>query len=147
MNYNDFLTCLMKLSVKVYPRAHSRDEAFQLLLTDNILPLAARRCPESIDFYLENSDVQHLFHTYKDALEQIFTFYATNDKRAHGAGAPARAASGPAGFGASHLGRSPVRATKVRRAPPSRPRARRERAARARPPLTPPSSRLPSRRR
>lgn len=109
MNYNDFLTCLMKLSVKIYPRSRSRDEAFQRLLMDNVLPLAARRCPESVEFYLENAEVRSIFHTYKDALEQIFAFYASNDKRQEGS----RGASGPAGFGASHSGRSPVRATKA----------------------------------
>ena len=42
MNYNDFLTALMKLSIRVYPRSRSVDEAFQRLLMDNILPLASR---------------------------------------------------------------------------------------------------------
>ena len=43
MNYNDFLTALMKLSFKVYPDSHSVDDSFQRLLMENILPLASRR--------------------------------------------------------------------------------------------------------
>lgn len=116
MNYADFLTCLMKLSAKVFPRSRSKDEAFQRLLQDNILPLAARRCPDSVELFLENDDVQKLFEFYSGALEQIFSFYATNDKRAHSAntaGASAGAMGSGAGMGLSHSGRSPIRATRA----------------------------------
>ena len=113
MNYSDFLTILMKLSAKVYPRSRSKDEAFQRLLQDNVLPLAARRCPDSVALLLENEDVAKLFDFYAPALEQIFSFYATNDKRAHhGAGASGGLGAG-AGMGMSHAGRSPIRATRA----------------------------------
>ena len=128
MNYNDFLTCLLKLAVKVYPRSRSSDEAFQRLLVDNIVPLASRRCPENIDFYMHNAEVVHLFETFKDALEGIFTYYATNDKRAHAgsgaAGGGMRASMAAPGKGPSHSGASPVRATKVRTRVLARARAR-----------------------
>ena len=116
MNYSDFLTCLMKLSAKVFPRSRSKDEAFQRLLMDNILPLAARRCPDSVELFLENEDVAKLFDFYAGALEQIFSFYATNDKRAHAANtasASAGAMGSGAGMGLSHTGRSPIRATRA----------------------------------
>lgn len=51
------------------------------MLMDNVLPLASRRCPDTIDAFLESGDVQRLFGYYSDALESIFTFYATSDKR------------------------------------------------------------------
>jgi HEAT repeat protein len=53
MNYADFLTCLMKLSAKVFPRSRSKDEAFQRLLQDNILPLAGTvsQGPSGLAFY------------------------------------------------------------------------------------------------
>ena len=45
MDYNDFLTALMKLAIRVYPRSKGVDEAFQRLLMDNVLPLASRCAP------------------------------------------------------------------------------------------------------
>jgi hypothetical protein len=108
MNYNDFLTAMMKLSVKVYPRARSVDEAFQQLLMDNVLPSAARRCPDDVGMFLENADVRKLFDYYRDALEQIFSFYATADKRTAAAMAlPSYGAGGGTALGLS--GRSPAR--------------------------------------
>lgn len=137
MNYNDFLTCLLKLAVKVYPRSRSSDEAFQRLLVDNIIPLASRRCPENISFYLSNAEVVALYDTFKDALEQIFAYYATNDKRAHApGGARASAATAPPGKGLSHSSASPVRATKVCGAGRARVRIV---AGRPRSPLSPPT--------
>jgi hypothetical protein len=145
MNYNDFLTALMKLAIKVYPRSHTGawrrvrrvsyvcaplfislashhpaavDEAFQRMLMDNVLPLASRRCPDNIDAFLESSDVQRLFGYYSDALEGVFTFYATSDKRsAHALLTQAVKLGHVAGpFAASQAltvaGRSPARATR-----------------------------------
>ena len=85
MHYNDFLTALMKLSIRVYPRSRTVDEAFQRLLMDNLLPLASRRCPDNVSMFLENDDVCRLFDYYSDALEQMFQFYATSDKRSKAA--------------------------------------------------------------
>lgn len=157
MNYNDFLTALMKLSTKVsswtgknssfdparsavrwhvcdarrlahrhahryprpypvqvYPRSRSIDDAFQRLLMDNILPLASRRCPPAVDMFLAAEDVQKLFDYYGDALEQMFAFYATSDKRTSAAMASASAAAGnSSALGRSFTGKSPVRVTKV----------------------------------
>lgn len=119
MNYNDFLTALMKISIKVYPRSRTVDEAFQRLLMDNVLPLASRRVPDNIDMFLEAEDVQRLFAYYSDALEGIFTFYATSDKRSAAAlvASAVKAghlASGP--YAGAHTltvsGRSPARATR-----------------------------------
>ena len=85
MHYNDFLTALMKLSIRVYPRSRTVDEAFQRLLMDNLLPLASRRCPDDVSMFMENDDVARLFEYYSDALEQMFQFYATSDKRSKAA--------------------------------------------------------------
>lgn len=114
MNYNDFLTVLMKMSVKVYPRSKTVDAAFQRLLMDNVLPLASRRAPDTIDMFLENEDVRRLFEYYADALEQIFSFYASSDKRTHAAIAAgnAAAAQGGTGAGLSYTGRAGTRNTK-----------------------------------
>jgi len=110
MNFNDFLTALMKLSVRVYPRAKTVDDAFQQLLMDNILPSAARRCPDAVEMFLENEDVRKLFDYYRDALEQIFSFYATSDKRT--AAVIAKPGYGASTGAVSFSGRSPSRAAK-----------------------------------
>lgn len=115
MNYNDFLTVLMKLAVRVYPRARTVDDAFQRLLMDNILPLASRRRPDAVDMFIMNDDVNRLFDYYREALEQIFAFYATNDKRTTAAMMAANNASSSRTSNSSMLGysgRSPGRATK-----------------------------------
>lgn len=86
---------------------------------DNVLPLASRRCPDNISMFLESEDVQRLFSYYSDALEGIFTFYATSDKRSQAAliagAVKAGHVVGP--FAASHAltvgGRSPARATRT----------------------------------
>lgn len=115
-NFNDFLTVLMKLAIKVYPRSKSVDDAFQRLLMDNVLPLASRRAPDDISMFLENDDVRRLAEYYGDALEQIFSFYATADKRTHAqiASLSASAALAAGGAGMSLGGRPPAggRATK-----------------------------------
>ena len=69
--------------------------------------------------YLENEDVARLAEYYSDALEQIFAFYATSDKRTKAA-LTAQAvekghlAAGPYAATASLTlnGRSPMRATR-----------------------------------
>jgi len=116
MNYNDFLTVLMKLAVRVYPRARTVDDAFQRLLMDNILPLASRRRPDAVDMFIMNDDVNRLFDYYREALEQIFAFYATSDKRTTAAMIAANNASSSRISNSSMLGysgRSPGRATKA----------------------------------
>ena len=114
MNYEDFLTVLMKLSVKRYPGAPSRDAAFETLLSDNILTLASRRCPEDVQGFMQNGAVSALFDYYGDALRQIFTYYASSDYRTHAAqpGAAGAHAQG-AGMGMSHSGAAPTRATRA----------------------------------
>ena len=115
MNYEDFLTVLMKLSVKLYARtSRSRDDAFEQLLSDNILPLASRRCPEDVSGFMHNESVAKLFDYYGDALRQIFTYYASSDQRTHAAqpGYGSVLAQG-SGMGMSHSGASPVKATRA----------------------------------
>lgn len=95
MNYNDFLTALMKLSTKVYPECRTIDDAFQRVLMENILPLASRRCPDSVDLYLEDTEVSKLFLYYEDAIKQIFQFYASQAEiRTKGEGSPRKGGLG-----------------------------------------------------
>jgi hypothetical protein len=88
MGFPDFLTSLMKLSVKVYPNnaKRSTDDAFRRLLLSNVLPYAQRRSPAFPDLSeIDASDeMQELHMIFSDALEQIFQFYATGSDAAHG---------------------------------------------------------------
>lgn len=88
MDFADFLTSLMKLSVKVYPNnaKRSTDDAFRRLLLSNVLPYAQRRSPAFPDLSeIEASeDVASLRDIFSDALAQIFQFYATGSDAAHG---------------------------------------------------------------
>jgi hypothetical protein len=105
----------MKLSVKLFARtSRSRDEAFEELLSNHVLPLASRRCPEDVSAFLHNEAVAKLFDYYGDALRQIFTYYATEDRGTHvsQAGFGSVHAQG-SGMGMSHSGAEPVRATRA----------------------------------
>jgi hypothetical protein len=84
MNFDDFLNVLMKLSVKVFRRfATSKDEAFEMMLREKILPMASRRFPEDVAGIMTNRDVMKLFDYYDDGLRQIFMYYASFDKSTH----------------------------------------------------------------
>jgi hypothetical protein len=105
----------MKLSVKLYARtSRSRDEAFEELLSNHVLPLASRRCPEDVSAFLQNESVAKLFDYYGDALRQIFTYYASEDRGTHvsQAGYGSVHAQG-SGMGMSHSSAEPVRATRA----------------------------------
>lgn len=111
----------MQLSIRVYPRSASVDDAFQRLLMDNVLPFASRRTPDNVDAFLENADVQRLYEYYREALEQIFFFYASSgDKRSTKALVSQAIASGSvssafamSGSSLTVAGRSPGRATRA----------------------------------
>ena len=76
MTYSDFLNVLMILAPKIYPRADPKN-VFQKLLLENILPLAARRAPKSVEEHMEDgSEVfKLLFETLEDGLNGIFDYY------------------------------------------------------------------------
>jgi len=74
--------CVFTLT-QVFPDEVDVDDAFQRLLIDHILPLASRRCPDDVDVFLEDPDVLAIADYYKDALTQIFQFYATNSTIKH----------------------------------------------------------------
>ena len=81
LTYNEFLTCLLKLSAKLYPSSaeQSAEAAFQQLLMENVLPLASRRSPKSIDVVLENdTSVKELYKYFKASLTKIFEYYASS---------------------------------------------------------------------
>ncbi len=53
------------------------------------------RCPDSVDLYLEDTEVSKLFLYYEDAIKQIFQFYASQAEiRTKGEGSPRKGGLG-----------------------------------------------------
>lgn len=80
LTYNEFLTCLLKLSKRLYPNSaekRSLESAFQQLLMENVLPLASRRSPRNIDAVLEEGQVRDVLKYFRPSLRHIFEFYAS----------------------------------------------------------------------
>ena len=80
LTYNEFLTALMKLSQKLYPESaeNNVETAFQQLLMENVLPLASRRSPKSVDAILGDPEVRGLKRYFRESLRYIFEFYASS---------------------------------------------------------------------
>lgn len=79
MNYNDFLTALMKMGFHIYvPRESETVEgAFELLLVNDVLPNARRRVVPDISEDMANSEIVHLKKDYSSALMKLFQFYGS----------------------------------------------------------------------
>jgi len=103
LTYEEFLTCLMKLSTRLYPTSSSEngsplESAFQQLLMENVLPLASRRSPKSIDRVLCESEMIGLFNHFSESVTKIFEFYATEGVNNNRAKAGARGVKGVEDF-------------------------------------------------
>ena len=77
INYDEYISCLIRIAKKCYPSCNDSEDALQQLLMDNILPLASRRKPIDISSYLQIPAIAALHVYYKEALLEIFRFYAT----------------------------------------------------------------------
>jgi hypothetical protein len=64
----------LRVAEKVYPSSQTPDEALQQLLMENVLPLASRRHPESVDMYLNSSEINNLRENFEHALLEVRTF-------------------------------------------------------------------------
>ncbi len=85
LDFDDFLTCLLRVAQKCYPGRSKKEEAMQQLLIDNILPLASKRNSTSIIPLLKQPAVESLFKYYEDSLLVLFQFFASSsDQRAKG---------------------------------------------------------------
>jgi hypothetical protein len=83
MTYSDFLNVLMKVAPKVYPE-NSSSSVFQKLLLENVLPLAARRSPMSVDEHIEEHSEVHelLYGKVNEGIKAIFEYYTDlSDRR------------------------------------------------------------------
>lgn len=43
LDYNQYLSCLVRVAIKCYPHTRNAEDAMQQLLMDNILPLGERQ--------------------------------------------------------------------------------------------------------
>lgn len=78
IDFDSFLSCLIKIALKCYPSCENSEEAMQQLLMDNVLPLASRRKPISIALLLKQPNIDSLFKYYEDALLEIYKFYTVS---------------------------------------------------------------------
>jgi hypothetical protein len=78
IDFEAFLTCLIKIAKKCYPSNRTEEEAMQQLLMDNILPLASRRKPVTIEVLLRQSNIENIFKYYEEALKELYKFYTTS---------------------------------------------------------------------
>jgi hypothetical protein len=78
IDFDAFLSCLIRIAQKCYPSCGNCEEAMQQLLMDNVLPLATRRKPVSIALLLKQPPIDALFKYYEDALFELYKFYITS---------------------------------------------------------------------
>ena len=77
IDYDEYISCLIRIAKKCYPSCSDSEDALHQLLMDNILPLASRRKPIDISAYLQIPSIVALQMYYKEALLELFRFYAT----------------------------------------------------------------------
>ena len=78
IEYDEFLSCLVRIAQACYPSSLSLDQAMKQLLLDNVLPLALRREEsEEIQMVLQSPDitVQKLY--WQEPLLHLFEYYSS----------------------------------------------------------------------
>eukprot|EP00597_Dinobryon_sp_UTEXLB2267_P007803 CAMPEP_0170097076 /NCGR_PEP_ID=MMETSP0019_2-20121128/28993_1 /TAXON_ID=98059 /ORGANISM="Dinobryon sp., Strain UTEXLB2267" /LENGTH=476 /DNA_ID=CAMNT_0010319243 /DNA_START=1605 /DNA_END=3032 /DNA_ORIENTATION=- len=85
LSFEEFISCLIKISFKCYPSSLNKEEAMQHLLMDNILPLANKRNPIGISKnILKQPNMESMFSYYEDALMNLYIFFAiTSENSEH----------------------------------------------------------------
>lgn len=79
LNFANFLDVLAELGTLCYPSSDSVEDAFESILMNNILPFAARRSRDILEFYVvENIEVATIFTYYEKPLQKIFAYYAAD---------------------------------------------------------------------
>ena len=86
LNFEEFVSCLLKIAQKCYPSSSSKDEAMQQLLMDNVLPLANKRILINIsNTVLKQPNMESIYTYYEDALKELFSFFASaSENSLHG---------------------------------------------------------------
>lgn len=85
IDYDEYISCLIRIAKRCYPSCSDSEDALHQLLMDNVLPLASRRKPIDIAAYLQKPAIVALQIYYKEALSELFRFYATaSDQNAKG---------------------------------------------------------------
>ena len=77
LNFDEFLSCILRIAQKCYPSALNQEESMQQLLMDNILPMAHRREPQSIaTTVLKEPGIEHILKYYESSFQSIFKYFA-----------------------------------------------------------------------
>eukprot|EP01035_Chromulina_nebulosa_P027576 gene27576-36285_t len=86
LNFEEFVSCLLKIAQRCYPSSSSKDEAMQQLLMDNVLPLANKRILINIsNTVLKQPNMESIYSYYEDALKELFSFFASaSENSIHG---------------------------------------------------------------
>lgn len=77
IEYDGFLSCLMKIAIKCYPSSSTYEDAMQQLLMDNVLPLASRRSVVDVSALVHQPSVDTLFSYFEESMQLLFQYYAT----------------------------------------------------------------------
>ncbi len=78
MEFDAFLSCLIKIAKKAYPSGETKEGSMQQLLMDNLLPMASKRKPVSIALLLKQPNIEAIFKYYEDSLQELYKFYTTS---------------------------------------------------------------------
>jgi len=79
LNFPNFLEVVAIIGQKCYPSATGREDAFEAILMNNILPFSCRRARDVLEYYVdENIEVATIINYYERPLTKIFAFYASD---------------------------------------------------------------------
>ena len=102
LTFREFLNALVLFAERLFPiesapdardggsstyvaasqRARTREEAFERLLMECVLPLASRRTPPDLGLVLEDAATLELRDDFEDELFELFAFYAARSRAA-----------------------------------------------------------------
>ena len=82
LNFEEFLTLMLRTAKKCYPSQKTLEGAMQQLLMDNVLPLSSRRkpiseCPVIEAMEKDSEEIEKLWKLYENPMQQFFHYFAS----------------------------------------------------------------------
>ena len=82
LNFEEFLTLVLRTAKKCYPSQKTLEGAMQQLLMDNVLPLSSRRKPISECTVIaaiekDSEEIEKLWKIFENPMQQLFQYYAS----------------------------------------------------------------------
>lgn len=85
LEYDDFLSCLVRIACHCYPSGKAPEDSLQQLIMENIIPYASKRRVIDVSSVLRQYEIERQYKYYEDSLLEIFRAYASaadhNSKR------------------------------------------------------------------